>query len=122
MKKGLAQISKELPKTLQTPIVLQNIRKIEFHFAKKHTGFGQTKEFIRTYIPPMRYYNEGFVYRPVVGENQEPKFVLYDKNDKILKEIALKGMETEKILEGIQNIDKDLKEKEEVTGNIEQKE
>lgn len=111
IKKLLSRVSQELPKTLQTPVKLENIGKIEYHHLKKRPGFRCTREFIKTWIPPMRYYNEDFIYKPVVSENKTPKFVIFNKENQIISELEPKIMEPEKILESIQKIDKEYVKK-----------
>lgn len=111
MKKA-ASISKILPPTLQTPIALSSISKIELRHPKHRSGFPSTRAFIKRYIPPMRYYNPSFLYKAVEVDGVLTSLVLYDGKDQEVKQLELKFTQTpEELLAMVQKIDKEVQEK-----------
>lgn len=111
MKKA-ASISKILPPTLQSPIPLASIAKIELRHPKHRSGFPSTRAFIKRYIPPMRYYNPSFLYKTVEVEGALTSLVLFDSKDQEIKQLELKFTQTpEELLVLIQKIDKEIQEK-----------
>ena len=109
-KKAIAVITTVLPETLQTPIVLKNIQRIEFHHQKHQNGGTYTTAFIRKYIPPMRFYNENFIYKSILTEKKGPKLVIFDKKEQIISEFTCFGRKPESLLKKIQRIDEKASE------------
>lgn len=107
IKKLMKKLAKNLPSSLSNPLPLQTIAKIEYHYKLHKPGFPQTRSFIKTYIPPMRFYNEDFIYVSISSaELKTPKFVLYDKKQEKIGEIIPVSLQPDQILEKIISFDK----------------
>ena len=111
--KRASSISRVLPPTLQKPISLSKIAKIELRHPKHRSGFPSTRAFIQRYIPPMRYYNPSFLYRSVeVEASQKTSLVVFDGQDQEISKIEVKFKQTpEELLGIIQKIDQEYQAK-----------
>lgn len=98
--------SKILPKTLKKEIILSNISKIEFIHRKKPLYFSDSLQFVKTYIPAIRYHNSKFKFQRKIVPKKNPIFILYNQENKVLAEINTRKLTTEIIYEKIMEIDK----------------
>lgn len=102
----MSHIAKLLPKLLRNEIKLSKVERIELIHAKNPFYFASAYAFMKNFIPPMRYYNEKFVFSRSIKPKTRATFIIYDKENNKLGEIETRTLNADQILEKIISMDK----------------
>lgn len=97
-----------LPKALEKKILLSKLGKILVEHDRKSAMYIPTLIFIKTYIPPIKFYNEHLKFERKIAQVKFPQVTIFDLELKELEKFESGMLTAEDILKKILDANKNL--------------